>query len=168
MDDFHVGAGRDWSAVTVPDASFDELDPAAVGAAREAFARKRQNTVPLEEVLAWPVEVFAERIKLTEGGHLTRAALLLLGRPESAGRLSPNMAEMTWKLVGPEVAYEHFGLPFFLATDRLYSRIRNIQVRLLSPKRLIPEEISKYDKRVVLEAIHNMITKNSRRAVAPW
>ena len=162
------GAGHDWSAVTVPGATFDELDPAAVRAAREAFALKRQNTVPLEEVLAWPIETFAERIKILEHGYLTRAGLLLLGGAESAGRLTPNMAQITWKLVGPEVAYEHFGPPFFLATDHLYSRIRNIQVRLLSPKRLIPEEISKYDKRVVLEAIHNMITKNSRRAVAPW
>jgi ATP-dependent DNA helicase RecG len=150
-------AGRDWSAVTIPDATLGELDPDAVRAARQAFARKRQNTIPLEEVLAWPIEAFAERIKITEGGRLTRAGILLLGRAESAGRLSPNMAQMTWKLVGPDVAYEHFGPPLLLSTDRLYSRIRNIQVRLFSPTRLIPEEVSKYDKRVVLEALHNAI-----------
>lgn len=64
---------------------------------------------------------------------------------------------MTWKLVGQEAAYEHFGPPFLLATSQLYQRIRNIQLRLLPDDELLPHEVSKYDQKVVLEALHNCI-----------
>ena len=64
---------------------------------------------------------------------------------------------MTWKLVGQENAYEHFGLPFLLSTTRLYRRIRNIQLRLLPPGQLMPQEVSKYDEQSVMEALHNCI-----------
>lgn len=64
---------------------------------------------------------------------------------------------MTWKLDGPERAYEHFGPPFLLSTTQLYQRIRNIQLRLLPQDELLPVEVSKYDQKIVLEALHNCI-----------
>ena len=77
---------------------------------------------------------------------------------------------MTWKLVGQETAYEHFGPPFLLQTSQLYQRIRNIQLRLLPDDELLPHEVSKYDQKVVLEALHNCIahqdyTRNGRVVV---
>lgn len=53
--------------------------------------------------------------------------------------------------------YEHFGPPFLLSTTRLYQRIRNIQLRLLPQDELLRIEISKYDQKIVLEALHNCI-----------
>jgi len=94
---------------------------------------------------------------LTQNGQITRAALLLLGKAESAYLLSPHPAQMTWKLDGPERAYEHFGPPFLLSSSELYQRIRNIQIRVLPEDELLPVEVSKYDQRVVLEALHNCI-----------
>lgn len=64
---------------------------------------------------------------------------------------------MTWKLEGPERAYEHFSPPFLLTTTQLYQRIRNIQLRLLPQDELLPVEVSKYDQKIVLEALHNCI-----------
>ena len=64
---------------------------------------------------------------------------------------------MTWKLVGQETAYEHFGPPFLLTTSQLYQRIRNVQLRLLPDDELLPHVVSKYDQNVVLEALHNCI-----------
>ena len=64
---------------------------------------------------------------------------------------------MTWKLEGAERAYEHFGPPFLLNTTLLYQRIRNIQLRILPEDELLAIEVSKYDQRVVLEAVHNCI-----------
>ena len=93
----------------------------------------------------------------TQQGNITRAALLLLGKPESVWHLSPHPAQMTWKLEGPERAYEHFSTPFFLTTTQLYQRIRNIQLRLLPQDELLPVEVSKYDQKIVLEALHNCI-----------
>lgn len=86
-----------------------------------------------------------------------RAAILLLGKPESAYLLSPHSAEITWRLAEEERVYEHFGIPFALATTALYARIRNFKIRLLPPNELIQREIEKYDQESVLEAIHNCI-----------
>ena len=87
--------------------------------------------------------------------------------PESAYLLSPHPAQMTWKLEGPERAYEHFAPPFLLNTSALYQKIRNIQLRILPQNTLFTIEVSKYDQKVVLEALHNCIahqdyTRNGR------
>lgn len=147
----------DWTAASLPQATVEHLDETALKVAREAFARKYANRFAYIEVMAWPVPTFLERARLTQGGQLTKAALLLLGKAEAAHLVLPHPAQLTWKLEGPEKAYEHFGLPFLLATSELYRRIRNVQVRILPQDALLPVEVSKYDQRVVLEALHNCI-----------
>lgn len=153
----------DWSAQVVPGATLDDLDPAAVERARSDFALKHQNRFAPDEVRGWPLATLLDRARITQNGQVTRTALLLLGRAESAHLLSPNPAQMTWKLVGQEAAYEHFGPPFLLATSQLYQRIRNIQLRLLPDDELLPHEVSKYDQKVVLEALHNCIAHQDYR-----
>lgn len=148
--------GSDWSAVALPNATIDDLDPEALVAARSAFATRHPRVGP-DEIAAWSDETFLERAKLTVSGGITRAALLLLGRDASSHLLSPLLAEISWKLAGEERAYEHFGLPFFLNTSKVNERIRNVQVRLLQPGTLIQTEIQKYDRKSVLEAIHNCV-----------
>lgn len=148
---------QDWSAQLVPGASLDDLDEAALRKARESFANKYANRVTLDEVMAWPVATFLDRARLTHAGQITRATLLLLGRAESAHRLSPHPAQLTWSLQGEERAYEHFGIPFLLNTSKLYQRIRNIQLRILPQDELMPVEVPKYDQKIVLEALHNCI-----------
>ena len=160
----------DWTAQVVPAATLDDLDDTAVRKARESFAKKYANRITLEEVMGWPLPTFLDRARLTQGGQITRATLLLLGKAESAYRLSPHPAQMTWSLEGPERAYEHFGLPFLLKTTELYQRIRNIQLRILPQNELVPVEVPKYDQRIVLEALHNCIahqdyTRNGRVVV---
>jgi ATP-dependent DNA helicase RecG len=147
----------DWSAQVVPGATLADLDIAAVGKARESFAKKYANRITLEEVMGWPLATFLDRARLTQSGQITRATLLLLGKAESAYRLSPHPAQLTWSLEGPERAYEHFGLPFLLNTTQLYQRIRNIQLRILPQDELLPVEVPKYDQKIVLEALHNCI-----------
>lgn len=148
---------QDWTAQVVPQATLDDLDTTALQKAREAFAQKHANRFAPGEVLAWPLDRFLDRARIAQGGKITRTALLLLGKPESAYLLSPHPAQMTWKLDGPERAYEHFGPPFLLNTTALYQKIRNIQLRLLPSGQLVPHEISKYDQKMVLEALHNCI-----------
>jgi ATP-dependent DNA helicase RecG len=147
----------DWSAQLVPGATLADLDDAAVRKARESFAKKYANRITLEEVMGWPLATFLDRARLTQSGQITRATLLLLGKAESAYRLSPHPAQLTWSLEGPERAYEHFGLPFLLNTTQLYQRIRNIQLRILPQDELLPVEVPKYDQKIVLEALHNCI-----------
>lgn len=149
-------AGDDWSAVVLPHATIEHLDPEALAAARSAFAT-RHPRLDADEIAGWSDETFLERAKLTINGGITRAAVLLLGRDTSAHLLSPLLAEITWKLSGEEQAYEQFGLPFLINTSKVNERLRNVQVRLLPPNTFIQTEIQKYDRKAVLEAIHNCV-----------
>src|SRR5699024_389276 len=148
---------EDWSAQIVSEAEFSDLDEKALAMAREAFAKKYANRLEAEEIASWSLQTFLDRAKLTQDGKITRTTLLLLGRAESAWRLSPHPAQLTWKLDSEEKAYEHFSPPFLLATSLLYRRIRNIQLRTLPENQLLPIEVSKYDQKIVLEALHNCI-----------
>ncbi len=147
----------DWSVQVVADATIDHLDPQVLARAKSAFARKHANRFAEGEVAGWSDAVFLNRAKLTLGGKITRAALLLLGRAEAAHLLSPYPAQMTWKLEGPERAYEHFGPPFFLNTTALYQKVRNFQMRILPEDELLAIELAKYDQKIILEALHNCI-----------
>jgi ATP-dependent DNA helicase RecG len=163
----------DWSAQIVPEATHHHLDEAAVQKARESFARKYANRFPSDDVSRWSLSTFLDRARLTREGGITRTALLLLGKPESAHLISPHPAQMTWKLEGPERAYEHFGPPFFLSTSSLYQKIRNIQLRMLPDGELFAVEVSKYDQKIVMEALHNCIahqdySRNGRIIVTEW
>lgn len=154
---------QDWTAQVVPAATLADLDETAVAKARESFARKYANRIELPEVMGWPLSTFLDRARLTQGGQITRTALLLLGKAEAAYLLSPHPAQMTWSLEGSERAYQHFGLPFLLATTALYQRIRNIQLRILPQNELVPVEVPKYDQKIVLEALHNCIAHQDYR-----
>lgn len=147
----------DWSAQVVHQANLDDLDPAAVQKARGAFALKHANRFTSANVMGWPLAKFLDRARITQNGKITRTALLLLGKAESAYHLSPHPVQTTWKLDGPERAYQHFGAPFLITTTELYQKIRNIQLRLLPVGQLVPHEIAKYDQKMVLEALHNCI-----------
>lgn len=151
------GRAADWSAQIVSGATLNHLDSAALTKARESFTRKYANRFNSEEVMGWSDSVFLDRAKLTQDGQITRAALLLLGKPEASYLLLPHPAQMTWKLEGQERAYEHFGPPFLLSTTSLYQKIRNIQLRILPEDQLLAIELAKYDQKIVLEALHNCI-----------
>jgi ATP-dependent DNA helicase RecG len=149
--------GDDWSAAFCPSATLADLSPEALAKAREIFTAKYSDRIPAETIRGWDDMTFLEKAALVVDGKLRRSCLLLLGNPESVHHLSPTVAEMSWKLEGPELAYEHFGPPFLFTTSLLYQRIRNIRLTLLPPGQMIPLELAKYDQRIVLEALHNCI-----------
>jgi ATP-dependent DNA helicase RecG len=156
----------DWTAQLVAGADLSDLDSEALSQARERFTAKHANL----DVASWSDIALLDRARVTINGNITRAALLLLGKPGSAWRLNPHPVEITWNLTGEERAYEHFGPPFLLATSRVFAKIRNVQVRLLPDNALIAYEVAKYDQKVVLEALHNCIahqdyTQNARVTV---
>ena len=158
LDDIRKQVGStDWSAQVVQGATLAHLEASALTRARESFARKYANRFEPNEVMSWSDSTFLDRAKLTQGGQITRTALMLLGKEESAYLLSPNPAQMTWKLEGAERAYQHFGPPFLLNTTALYQKIRNIQLRILPDDQLLAIELAKYDQKIVLEALHNCI-----------
>lgn len=148
--------GNDWSAQIVEGATLDDLDPAALELAREKFAEKHHRASFAADIPGWDLSTFLDRAKITIQGQVTYAALLLLGKPEATHYL-PTLAQITWKLVGEEQAYEHFAPPFLLSTTQVLHRIRNVGYKLFPQNQLLATEVSKYDTRVILEALHNCI-----------
>ncbi|MBK5257136.1 MAG: hypothetical protein JJE39_13985 [Vicinamibacteria bacterium] len=104
--------------------------------------------------------MFLNKARLTVRGAVTNAAILLLGKPESATLLSPAVAKISWILKDAdnrELDYEHFGPPFLLQVDRVLARIRNLIIRTLPRGTLFPLEITQYEPWVLREALNNAI-----------
>lgn len=148
----------DWSAQICEQATLDDLDPEALRKARREYATK----LPLEagSLSTWDDATFLNKAKLTIKGRITNAALLLLGKPESAALLAPAVARISWLLKNErneDLDYEHFGPPFLLNVDKVLARIRNLTVRELPDGTLFPMELTQYDPWVIREALHNCI-----------
>lgn len=156
--------GSDWSAEVCEAASLADLEPAAVAKAREQFVVKHPGQAA--EVAGWDDRIFLNKARVLKQGAVTNAALLLLGRGESATLLSPAVAKISWILKDAdnrELDYEHIGPPFLLAGDRLLKRIRNLIVRALPSGTLFPQEITQYDPWVIREGLHNAIAHQDYR-----
>jgi ATP-dependent DNA helicase RecG len=149
-------AGQDWSAGLVPGATVADLDPVAVAKAREKFAAKHSQEHWAAEIASWSTEEFLNRAKITLHGQITRAALLLLGFPESVGLLPNSTAEITWKVPDERIA-KHFGPPFMLTTTDVGQHIRNPNIKLFPATELLAIELPRYDMKVVLEGLHNCV-----------
>lgn len=151
------GLADDWSAIVVKEASIADVDSNALAKARAIFTGKYSDRIPEATIRSWDDAAFLEHAKLTHRGGITRACLLLLGREQATTLLNPYVAELSWKLEGPERGYEHFHPPFLLNTSRLFQRIRPLRLSFLPPGQLIPVDVPKYDERITLEALHNCI-----------
>ena len=146
---------EDWSAGICPTATFADLDPVALEKARGQYRQRypaQAASLPHGNDAA-----FLDRAKIAIDGHLTRTALLLLGKEESVHHLLPSIGEITWKLEGEERSYQHFGPPFILTTSLVFQRIRNLKLKLLPFNQLLPVEVDKYEQDAVLEALHNCV-----------
>lgn len=147
----------DWSAQSCK-GSISDLDPEAIKKARIEYSHKHPYLA--EEMDAWDDITFLNKAKVTKNGKITRAAIILLGKEESAHYLSPSVAWISWILKDAnnmELDYTHFGPPFILNIEKVLSKIRNITLRHLPDGTLFPIEISQYDPWVIREALHNAI-----------
>lgn len=148
----------DWSAQLCERATLADLDPDAILKAREQFKIKHPSQAAPAD--AWDDATFLNKAKLTIQGSITHAAIILLGKSESAALLSPAVAKISWILKDAqnrELDYEHFGPPFILQVDRVLRRVRNLTLRTLPSGTLFPQEITQYDPWVIREALHNCI-----------
>ncbi|MDF1553864.1 MAG: putative DNA binding domain-containing protein [Deferrisomatales bacterium] len=148
----------DWTAQVCERAAMEDLDPEAIAKARVQFKIKHPRQA--QHVDSWDDTTLLNKARLTIKGAVTHAAILLLGRPESASLLSPAVAKLSWILKDAqnrELDYEHFGPPFLLQVDRVLQRIRNLTLRTLPSGTLFPQEVTQYEPWVIREALHNCI-----------
>lgn len=163
-----LGVKEDWSGTVVPGAGMDDLDPAALAAARERFTDfmvrcepdARRHEAIRAEVAAMPTETLLNKAHITKQGRITRSALLLLGKDEAAHFLAPADAKISWILRDADngtVTSQSFGLPFLLGTERAFASIRNVTLDHLPDGTLFPTPVPRYDNWVMREALHNAV-----------
>ena len=149
----------DWSAQIVADAMIEDLDEVAIAKARMMF-KKVHSRIPEAEVNAWTVETFLSKCGIMKNGGITRAAIILLGKYESAFKLRPAVAQVTWTRRDEKqevVDYEHFTVPFILTVDEILSKIENLTMREMPGGTLFPDNMKQYDDYTIREALHNCI-----------
>lgn len=146
---------KDWSAEIVPQASIEDLDPEAIRKAFEGYCQR--NPEKAQEAATWSTTTFLDKAKVTIEGQITRAAILLLGKEESAHYMD-YISQIVWRLrTEKENAGDIFSTPFLLSTSRLLNRIRNFRMKIFPNNSLIPAEVWKYDTKSILEGLHNCI-----------
>ena len=168
MDIIRNQMGIDWSKEIVEDATLEDLDIDAVKYARCLFAKRQREKSKATEILETlpDIEVL-NKAGITIKGKITRTALLLLGKPESAFYFEGSIPRITWTLYNADnsvKAYEHFDMPFLLAIDKVYSKIRNEKYRYIAGQQtLFPEEVDQYDSGMIKEILNNCIAHSDYR-----
>lgn len=150
----------DWTAQLVPNATIDDLDELALAKAKIMYKKVHASNISSEEVNGWSTEDFLSNSNMMRDGQITRAAILLLGKPSSLDKIHPAVAQITWTLEDEEEIvqdYEHFGIPFLLTVDKVLAKIRNMTMRELPGGTLFPDTMKQYDEYTIREALHNAI-----------
>ncbi len=150
----------DWTAQLVPNAGICDLDELALAKAKIMFKKVHAASIPPHEVDEWCAEELLCNSGMMREGQLTRAAILLLGKPVALQKIHPAVAQITWTLQDENemvVDYEHFTIPFILTVDRVLGKIRNQTMRELPGGSLFPETMQQYDSYTIREALHNCI-----------
>lgn len=169
-----LGQKSDWAGEVVPAATLDDLDPEAIEVARKRFTeyllKAESDSAKHEQIRAdtqdWDVLTLLNKARITKAGRITRAALLLLGKDESAHFLSPVDAKLSWILRDAQNRTEssqHYGMPLLLSTDKVFARIRNVTVEHMPDGTLFPTAIQRYDSWVIREALHNCVAHQDYR-----
>lgn len=155
----HQSPIPDWTAQLVPNATIDDLDELALATARVMYKKVHSN-IPAQEIDGWSKEDFLSNSNMMRDGQITRAAILLLGKPLSLNKIHPAVAQITWTLQDEEDIvddYEHFTIPFLLTVDKVLAKIRNKTMRELPGGTLFPDTMKQYDDYTIREALHNAI-----------
>lgn len=151
---------QDWSAVLATD-DWSLLDPLAVEHSQVLYKRRHAtHTQVLSTLQHQSVSDWLHGLRLAKDGKLTRAALVLMGKPTAATALGGPTPRLTWVLTdhtGTIQTHQHFDLPLVMAIDQLVAKLRIIEVSLLPPRQTAPLNLPNYDDWVIREALHNCI-----------
>ncbi|MCQ2221922.1 MAG: putative DNA binding domain-containing protein, partial [Prevotella sp.] len=165
----------DWSAEIVSDATIEDLDPRAIRLARTKFVELYPHRE--DECRMWDNETFLNKAKITIGGKITRAAIILLGRDESEHFLSPAVCKIRWQLRergrDGNKDFRILSIPMILALEELTSLVRNTTYTYTIEGNPFPMPLPRYDIFTIREPVCNMIAHQSyesgaRMEVVEW
>jgi len=151
------GSFFDWTSQIIFDATIEDLDETAIKKARSEFIKR--NPKYTEEVDSWNNRKFLDKAKLTIKGKITRSALILLGKEEGEHFLG-SYVKIRWNLKtidNQDKDYDIFSIPFILAIDEVYKKIRNLKYRYLQEGTLFPDEVLRYAPFSIRESLNNAI-----------
>lgn len=154
---------KDWSKRIIENATIQDLDPAAIAVARNNYCQKLQNSsnpAAAAEYSKLSDFDFLSKLRLIRDGKVTNAAMVLLGKGEYEDLFDfPPM--IMWRLHGSDDQIKDsqiFTVPFILAIDEAYKKIRNLTYRYMpSQLSLFPTETQQYDPWTLRELINNCI-----------
>ncbi len=165
LDAIYGQSRPDWSRQIAYEANLDDLDPKAVEFACSKFIEKYGESQPA--IRDFDEESLLRKMGLIVHGHVSNAALVLLGRSESSAFLGGIEPRISWTLYasnGSTIAYEHFEPPFILQVDRVLRKIRNEKYRYFDREEtLFPSEAYRYNPEVIRELLHNAIAHQDFR-----
>ena len=168
LDLIRSQTGVDWSKEIVKGATIDDLDESAIKRARELFSKRQGGRVNDRDFLDKLSDIeLLNKAGITIKDKITRTALILLGKSESAEFFDGFIPRITWTLYNADnsiKAYEHFDMPMLLAVDRVYSKIRNERYRYIAGQQtLFPDEVNQYEPELIKEVINNCIAHQDYR-----
>lgn len=151
----------DWSAQINNDSTLDDLDIFALRKARNCFKSRHLHLE--RELEAWSDKEFLENIALMQNGKLTNTALLLLGKEGKEHFLQPVFPQISWIKKdddGMEKGYQHFNIPFLMKVEELLTKVNNMKYGYSLETEDAPVETTRYESKVLSEAIINSISHN--------
>lgn len=151
---------RDWSKLVLPGAKFEHLDKDAIAFAREQYKERMKQPHIAEEIDSLKPQEFLAKIKLMRNGHVTNAAMILLGNADYDDFFATAPTIM-WRLYGANGEIkdsEIFRIPFINVVDKLFAKIRNLTYRYMPNQlSLFPKETQQYDTWLLRELLNNCI-----------
>ncbi len=127
LDMLRSSAKPDWSGEICHSATLKDLNEEATTRARVLYKEKHPKIA--DEIDGWDITTFLNKAKILKNGKVTNTAILLLGHEETEHHLAPAIGKISWILRdrdGQEKDYQHFGPPFLLSSNLLFSKIRNL------------------------------------------
>ena len=153
----------DWSREIVEGATLSHLSSEAISLARRNFREKltaANNPAAVQELDGYTDAQFLSKIKLIRDGQITKAAFVLLGDADYDDLLEFTPMIM-WRLYdskGNTIDHSIFRIPFILAVDKVYGKVRNLTYRYLpNQMTLFPTETQQYDPWLLRELLNNSI-----------
>lgn len=158
---------KDWSKQIVEGATLDSLDKEAIAAAREKYKQRMNRPHISEEVDAMTDSEFLTKVKLMNDGKITNAAMILLGNSDF-DYLMNTPPQIMWRLYGSDGSdkdYEIFTIPFMMAVDKVFTKIRNLTYRYMpNQMTLFPIDTQQYDPWMLRELLNNCIAHSDYRS----
>lgn len=149
---------QDWTAIILPDATIDDLEPAAIIKARDKY--KEVHPGKEKEVDGWDDKTFLNKAHITIKGQITIAAIILLGREESEHYLLPKVCKIRWSLKNEKAEnldFKVFSIPMILAIEDIGRQIRNTTYEFTISGNIFPEKLFRYDEFTLREPLNNAI-----------